>query len=71
MQLVIDNTVPAAHPLQCSYSEASYFDGYHFQHIADFQEEQRLRRIRKSAQQAVRSMERRKGGRSLFASAHG
>lgn len=35
------------------YAEASYFDGYHFQHIAAFHEEQRLRRIRKDAAKAA------------------
>jgi hypothetical protein len=34
-----------------SYSEAAFFDGYHFQHIAAYQEEQRLRGIRKRCQQ--------------------
>lgn len=29
------------------YSEASYFDGYHFKHIADWQEKKRLERIKK------------------------
>lgn len=29
------------------YSEAAYFDGAHVQHIADYQEHQRLERIRK------------------------
>lgn len=68
MQLVIDNTAPALRPLPCSYSEASYFEGYHFQHIAAYEEQQRLARIHKSAQQAVRSIERRKGSRArLFA----
>lgn len=38
---------PAPLPLlHCSYSEAAYFDGYHFQHIADWQEAKRLARIR-------------------------
>jgi len=32
-----------------SYSESSYFDGYHFQHIAAYQERQRLVRIRQKA----------------------
>lgn len=71
MQLVIDNTAPALRPLHCSYSEAAYFEGYHFQHIADFQEQQRLRRIRKAAQSAVQQAERRKGGRALFAALRG
>lgn len=28
------------------YSEASYFEGYHFAHIAEWQDFQRLERIR-------------------------
>lgn len=36
------------------YAEASYFDGYHFAHIAAYEEEVRLRRIRRSAIEAVR-----------------
>jgi hypothetical protein len=28
------------------YSEASYFDGYHFQHIVAWEEHNRLKRIR-------------------------
>jgi hypothetical protein len=28
-----------------AYAEASYFDGYHFQHIAAWQDHQRLARI--------------------------
>lgn len=32
-----------------SYAEASYFDGYAFQHIADFLEMQRLRDIDRRA----------------------
>jgi predicted flap endonuclease-1-like 5' DNA nuclease len=28
-----------------SYSEAAYFGGFHFQHIAAWQEQQRLERI--------------------------
>lgn len=35
------------------YAEASYFDGYHFQHIAAYNEEQRLRRIRKESRAAA------------------
>lgn len=34
-----------------SYSEASYFDGYHFAHIAAYQEEERIRRIRRTCAQ--------------------
>lgn len=46
------------------YAEASYFDGYHFQHIAAYHEELRLRRIRKDAVKAVRTIERRRNGRA-------
>lgn len=47
------------------YAEASYFDGYHFQHIAAYNEEQRLRRIAKQSRQAYerRERERRSGSR--------
>lgn len=45
---------PAPLPLlHCSYSEAAYFDGYHFQHIADWQEAKRLARIRTDAIKAL------------------
>lgn len=40
------------------YSEASYFDGYHFQHIAAWQDHLRLRRLQAVA---ARSACRRKG----------
>lgn len=33
------------------YSEASYFDGYHFAHIAAYFEQMRLKRIDNSARQ--------------------
>lgn len=33
--------------LKTSYSEASYFDGYAFQHIADYLEHERLARIKR------------------------
>jgi hypothetical protein len=36
------------------YSEASYFDGYHFQHIADWQEWKRICNIKKDANRACR-----------------
>jgi hypothetical protein len=35
-----------------SYSEASYFDGYHFQHIAAREEHLRLARIRRECRAA-------------------
>lgn len=39
--------------LHTSYSEASYFDGYHFQHIAAFLEEERLQRIKDQCKNAI------------------
>lgn len=47
---------PTLAPLHCSYSEASYFDGYAFQHIAAYEESKRLARIRT---QAIRALDRR------------
>ncbi len=35
-----------------SYAEASYFDGYHFQHIAAWAEHHRLLRIEREARRA-------------------
>lgn len=35
------------------YGEASYFEGYHFAHIAAYEEEQRLRFLRRRATQAI------------------
>lgn len=35
------------------YAEASYFDGYHFHHIAAWQEHQRLERIRNEGRKLV------------------
>lgn len=46
---------PIRHPL-ASYSEASFFDGYHFQHIAAWEETKRLERIRTDA---IRMLDRR------------
>lgn len=40
------------------YAEASYFDGYHFQHIAAYHEAQRLLRIRKDAAKAAERHQR-------------
>ena len=37
-----------------TYAEAAYFDGAAFQHIAAWQERQRLTRIRQQALEAVR-----------------
>jgi hypothetical protein len=36
------------------YAELSYFDGAHFQHIADWHEHKRLERIDQRARQAFR-----------------
>ena len=46
------------------YSEASYFDGYHFAHIAAFEEHKRLQRINAANAKALRSIERRRNGRA-------
>lgn len=35
------------------YSEASYFDGYHFQHIAAYLDNQRIKRLDKQARECV------------------
>lgn len=52
---------PTLAPLHCSYSEASYFDGYAFQHIAAYEESKRLARIRT---QAIRALDRRANRRA-------
>lgn len=36
-----------------SYAEASYFDGAHFQHIADYFEQKRLKAIDKAKRQVL------------------
>lgn len=46
------------------YSEASYFDGYHFAHIAAYEDDQRIKRINAANAKAVRSIERRRGSRA-------
>lgn len=46
------------------YSEAAYFDGYHFAHIAAFEEHKRLQRIAAANRTALRSIERRRGSRA-------
>lgn len=51
----------AVRPLMTSYSEASYFDGYHFQHIAAWEEHRRLKRIRDNCRQML---DRRRNGRA-------
>lgn len=43
------------------YAEAAYFDGAHVQHIADYFEQQRLKRLRRDA---ARMVERRRGSRA-------
>lgn len=43
------------------YAEASYFDGYHFQHIVAYLENERWRRIRREAE---RALDRRRNGRA-------
>lgn len=35
------------------YAEASYFDGYHFQHVAAWRDHQRLLRARADARRAL------------------
>lgn len=63
--LVVHNFTPALPQRTASYSEAAYFDGEHCQHIADWEEQKRLKRIRKNACKAVEN-ERRRNGRALF-----
>lgn len=48
------------------YSEASYFDGYHFAHIAARDEARRLAGIKERARRALES-DRRRNGRALYA----
>lgn len=52
MQLVVNNPAPLPRRT-ASYSEAAYFDGEHCQHIADWEEQRRLQRIRTSAIKAL------------------
>lgn len=40
------------------YSEATYFQGYHFKHIADYHEHRRLQGIRRRNQSAISAMVR-------------
>lgn len=58
---VIQFPAAAPAPKGVLYSEASYFDGYHFQHIAAWEDHNRLERIRRDNQRAY---ERRRGGRA-------
>lgn len=48
----VHNFVPAA-PVGANYAEWSYFEGYHFQHIAAWQENLRLKRIRNEARRLI------------------
>lgn len=45
------------------YAEASYFEGYAFQHIAAYFENRRLQRKRDAMRKYARSIERRTGSR--------
>jgi hypothetical protein len=36
------------------YAELSYFEGYHFQHIVDWQEAQRLSRVKERNSRCIR-----------------
>lgn len=46
--------------MNAPYAEAAYFDGHHVQHIADYQEHQRLERAREQARRAALSLQRRR-----------
>lgn len=48
-------------PVGQNYAEASYFDGYHFQHIAAYLDSRRLKRLRR---EAARAVDRRRNGRA-------
>lgn len=48
-------------PVGQNYAEASFFDGYHFTHIAAWQEMRRLQGIER---EALRVIERRRNGRA-------
>jgi hypothetical protein len=51
------------------YAEMSYFDGYHFSHIAAHEEHQRLQRIAKQCRQAHERRQRGRRNGSRFADA--
>lgn len=53
LHLIPSPAAPTLAPLHCSYSEASYFDGYAFQHIAAWQDAKRLARIARNARDAI------------------
>jgi hypothetical protein len=48
---------------QMDYAEASYFDGYAFQHIAAYFEAKRIERKRTDMRKYARSIERRRVAR--------
>lgn len=48
-------------PVGIIYSEASYFDGYHFQHIAEWEEQRRLKRIRDNCRKLAERRRNRRG----------
>ncbi len=54
-----------------NYAEASHFDGYHFAHIAAREDALRLIRIQRQCGAAIRSAERRSGGRVRLALVQG
>lgn len=49
-------------PVGGNYAEASYFDGYAFQHIAEYHEHKRMKRIHGDAR---RMIARRANGRGI------
>lgn len=51
--------------LHTSYSEASYFEGYAFQHIAAREEHLRMKRIEADNRKAYAQFERRRNSRLL------
>lgn len=57
--LIVHNFKPAA-PVGSNYAEWSYFDGFHFAHIAAWQEAERLKRIRTTA---IKALDRRSNRR--------
>ncbi len=68
INLVVYNLNAHNHkPLHCSYSEASYFDGYYYQHIAAYEEHKRLKEIDRRNRVAYErsARERRAGSRSI------
>lgn len=47
--IVIQGRWPQREPVR-AYAEASYFDGYHFQHIADYLDHCRLQMIERDVE---------------------